>query len=70
MSVLTIKVGYMPGQLKEYGFEAPVTVKEILAEAEMDSTGYDIKLDGRTVELDTVVNSGRVLALTKRVKGN
>ena len=69
-SALVIKVGFMPGTLTEYQFETPITVREILKFANMKVDGYSAKLDGRDIDIDELVTSGRVLALAKKVKGN
>lgn len=69
-AIMTIKIGYMPGEIKEYTFETPVTVADALKTAKLNASGYDIKLDGAAVTLETTLYSGKVLALVKRVKGN
>lgn len=67
---LIIKVGYMPGTLKEMIFPSPQTVHAILKAAGLNPTGYEAKLDGAVVSLDAEITSGRVLVLAKKVKGN
>ena len=70
-AVFTLKIGKMPGEIKEYVFESPVTVAVALQTAGLTANGYDIKLDGRTIDsMDYEITTGRVLVLTKRVKGN
>lgn len=67
----TIKVGVLPGAVQEFALEDEMTVEEVLDMAGLDSTGYDIRLDGSTVELDdTVGNEASVLVLVKKIKGN
>lgn len=69
-AVMTLKIGYMPGEIKEFTFETPVTVASALTVAKLNASGYDIKLDGVAVDADYNITSGKVLALVKRVKGN
>jgi putative ubiquitin-RnfH superfamily antitoxin RatB of RatAB toxin-antitoxin module len=67
----TIKVGQMPGLLKEVVVEPGATVESILALAELDANGYEIKLDGVTVSPQTTISStSALLVLVKQIKGN
>lgn len=67
----TIKVGVLPGAVQEFALEDEMTVEEVLDMAGLDSAGYDIRLDGSTVELDDTVGSeASVLVLVKKIKGN
>lgn len=65
----TIKIGVMPGRITEYAVTEGTTVSDALQMAGLSSTGYEIKLDGRTVS-EADVASGNILLLTKKVKGN
>ena len=67
----TIKVGQMPGILKELVVSAGMTVKQVLELAELDANGYEIKLDGVTVTLDATLSpTSSLLVLVKQIKGN
>ena len=66
-----VKVGKMPGRINEVVVAEGTTVRELLSLAELDSTGYDIKVDGETASLDNVINeSTNLVLLAKQVKGN
>jgi hypothetical protein len=66
----TIKFGKIPGLLSDFAFEGTITVGEILDQTDTDSSGYEIKVDGITATLDTVVNeSNNSLILAVAVKG-
>lgn len=66
-----IKVGIMPGRLQEVAVEGNTTVQELLALANLQYDGQEIKIDGVVGTLDTTVtaDASHVL-LSKKVKGN
>ena len=67
----TIRVGKMPGRINEYAVAEGTTVRDLLVLAELDSSGYDIKVDGETGSLDSIVTeSTNLILLAKQVKGN
>ena len=66
-----IKVGKMPGRINEVVVGEGTTVRDLLALAELDHVGYDIKIDGEVGTLDTVVgNDTNLVLLGRQVKGN
>jgi len=69
MSML-VKVGKMPGRVGEYALPEGATVREALVTAELDSQGYEIKVNGAPATLDTVLNNGDNVLLVQLVKGN
>jgi len=73
METKTVRVGMMPGRINEYGFEVGTPISEVLRVAELDPSGYEVKVDGTKItNLDsTYVTSGtNLILLAKLVKGN
>ena len=68
----TVRVGMMPGRINEYAVEVGTTIVNVLALAELDATGYDVKVDGEKVDPSTatVTDSTSLILLAKQVKGN
>lgn len=68
---MTIKVGKMPGRIQEVAITDGMTVQEVLTIAELDANGYEIKIDGEVVSLDTEVEEGdNLILLVRQIKGN
>ena len=66
-----LKVGMMPGRIQEIAVEPGMTVRDALRIAELDSQGYEIKIDGDVVSLDEVIDdTDNLLLLVKQIKGN
>lgn len=69
--VKTVRVGAMPGQIKEFAVEVGSKVGALLTLAGLSATGFEIKADGQTASVDTqITNSTNLVLLTKQVKGN
>ena len=69
----TVKVGMMPGRINEFVVEEGVTIASVIATAELDATGYEVKVDGETItnyEMAKVTTSTSLILLVKQVKGN
>ena len=67
----TVRIGVMPGRINEFAVEESTTLREALAIAELDASGYEVKADGVKVEnLDQTVGSTSLILLAKQVKGN
>ena len=66
-----LKVGKMPGEIKEFAVEEGSTVGDVLELANLDSDGFTIKVDYAEVDDDYVIKeSDNLLLLTKKTKGN
>lgn len=66
-----LKVGVMPGRITEVAIEPGTSAKAALALAGLtEIDGYELKLDGSTVDTTSNVSNGQLLLLTKKVKGN
>jgi galactitol-specific phosphotransferase system IIB component len=68
----TVRVGQMPGRINEYVVEVGTTLSALIELAELNASGYDVKVDGVAVtNLDQVVTaSTNLVVLAKQVKGN
>ncbi|RJE47713.1 hypothetical protein A7K50_03435 [Dehalobacter sp. MCB1] len=69
----TIRVGIMPGRITEYAVTTGTPVSEVLAMADLNPSGYDVKVDGEKItNIDsTVVDDGTsLILLVKQIKGN
>lgn len=67
----SIKIGMMPGKLHEFALEGHTTVAEALALAELNPTGYTVKLDGEVVtDHSTPIGDADIILLVKQIKGN
>ena len=66
----TLKVGVMPGKLTEIAIQPETTAFEAFDIAEIDVTGYEIRLDGEKIDGDCTVNGGNLLVAMKKIKGN
>jgi sulfur carrier protein ThiS len=66
-----VKIGVMPGRLNEFALPATTTIKEALAHAELDASGYEVKVDSVTVtNFDAPIGEANLILLAKQVKGN
>lgn len=67
-----VKIGVMPGEVKEYFVEEGTTIADAIANANIDPSGYEIKVDGQKVDpaSATVSNNTSLILLTQQVKGN
>lgn len=66
----TLKVGVMPGKLTEIAIQPETTAFEAFDIAEIDVTGYELRLDGEKIDGDCTVNGGSLLIAMRRIKGN
>lgn len=69
----TVRVGVMPGRINEYALEVGTPIADVIALAELEVDGYDVKIDGEKVtdlESAVVTSSTNLILLVKQVKGN
>lgn len=72
-AVKTVRVGQMPGQINEYAVEEGTTIKALIALAGLNTQGFEVKVDGRSVtnlDAEKVTSSTNLVILAKQVKGN
>jgi sulfur carrier protein ThiS len=68
----TVTVGFLIGKRKEVEVEkgSATSVKDLLAKAEIDPKGHDVRVDGENATMKTLVNPGQEVLLLKPVQGN
>lgn len=69
----TVRVGVMPGRISEYAVEVGMSIQDLLNLAELDTTGFEVKVDGAKVtdlEGTKITESTNLVLLCKLVKGN
>jgi biotin carboxyl carrier protein len=71
-NVKTVRVGQMPGQINEFAVNVGDSIKSVLTLAGLNASGYEVKVDGTTVDANSAVitSSTALVLLTKQVKGN
>lgn len=67
-----VRIGVMPGRISEYAIEIGTPVSKVIEMAELDSNGYDVKVDGTKItDLSVpVTEATNLILLAKQVKGN
>ena len=66
----TVRVGYFPGRINEFSVPVGSTVADVLEMAQLNASGYEIKIDGNVGALDSVVSEDtQVILLAEMVKG-
>lgn len=66
-----VKVGVMPGRISEVAVEEGMKVSDVLALAELNPAGYQVKMDGEVVNGDAVITfTTSLILLSKQIKGN
>lgn len=66
-----IKVGTMPGKIQEAGVTTGMTISDVLDVAELNSDGYQVKVNGEASSLDAeVTEATNTIILSKMLKGN
>jgi len=66
---ITVRAGILPGILTSVYLNGDRTVKAALDAVPLDSTNFDIKVNGRTATLDTILTNKSTVLLIKRIKG-
>ena len=68
---ITVQVTRVPGAMKTLTLEQGATVRDALAVAELElSQGYEVRVDDEIATVDTVLEDGAVVVLSKMIKGN
>jgi len=65
-----VRVGKLPGRIGEVALNGDRTVRTALEGAELDSEGYEIRVNSEKVGLDHVLTEGDTVLLVRPVKGN
>ena len=67
---ISVNVG-VPGNIKKLVLEGNSwTVQSVLKQAEVDASGYDIRVSGQPASLTTAVTDGQTVLLLRPVRGN
>ena len=67
---ISVNVG-VPGNIKKLVLEGNSwTVQSVLRQAEVDASGYDIRVSGQPAQLTTPVTDGQTVLLLRPVRGN
>jgi putative ubiquitin-RnfH superfamily antitoxin RatB of RatAB toxin-antitoxin module len=65
-----VRVGKMPGRIQEVLVQTGTSIREVLELAGLDSTGYEIKIDGQVGSLDSTVGEDtNLIVLAQQIKG-
>lgn len=64
------KIGKLPGTIKEVEIKEGCTVKEVIARADLDSKGFEIRLNGEPTRPGDEVKNGDTVLLVKKIQGN
>jgi len=64
------KIATLPGALQEYALEEGATVRTLVELSESDAENYGITVNGLPVDLDSPLNDGDKVILSKAAKGN
>ena len=67
---MNLKVGVMPGKLVEVAVEEGTSARTIFEIAGVEVNNHEIRLDGARVDIDSVIEEGRLLVAMKMIKGN
>jgi sulfur carrier protein ThiS len=70
MATSTVKVGQLPGTLKEVVVEGTTTVNDVLTLAGLSSVGFEVRVSGKKADEATIVKNGDMVLLVKPIKGN
>jgi len=65
-----VTVGKVPGTLQEIAVESGASVRQVLVLANLDASGFEVRLNGSEASLDSVVTDGAKVFLVKKIKGN
>lgn len=67
---ITATVVKFPGTSQQVGLGDGATVQNAIDIAGFDTTGFDVKINGATADLSSIVIDGSRIVLVKKVKGN
>jgi sulfur carrier protein ThiS len=60
----------LPGRVEEYVLEKGATVAQALDEADLDASGYQVRVNTEPATMDTPLKNGDRVLLVKQIKGN
>lgn len=65
-----VKIGKLPGTIKEVSMDGESTVADVIAQADLDPAGYEIRLNGRPASLNDRVHARDTVLLVRKIQGN
>lgn len=68
--MITVRVGQLPGTIQTVKAPSPADVKSVLARANINPSGYELRLDSVRCDVNTKVSDGQTILLVKAIKGN
>lgn len=70
MEAITVKAGTVPGTLTTIALEEGATVADALRQANLDASGYQVRVNGETADTSRTLGEGDTVLLTRQIKGN
>jgi hypothetical protein len=67
---ITVRVGTVPGEIRDIALNGDRTVKTALDAAGLDPSGYNIRVNGADADLADEVQADDTIILAKSIKGN
>ena len=68
---MRVSIGKFPGSgVRPYDLPDGAKVKDALSVAGLDSTGFDIFINGTPATLETVLTDGKAVLLSAKIKSN
>ena len=68
--MITVRVGKMPGRIQEVEVEEGATIAEVVEQTGLDVSGFESRINGTTVAMDTVVEEDQDILFFRKIKGN
>jgi|CXWL01.1.fsa_nt_gi sulfur carrier protein ThiS len=69
-STIEVRVGTVPGSVKDYVLNGRRTVSDALSAAGLSATNYEIRVNMQLASLETDLDEGDTVLLVKKIKGN
>jgi hypothetical protein len=64
---ITVRVGKLPGEIKEYALNGDRTVATAIATAGLDATGFEIRVGGQLVSMEIELTDNATVLLVKKI---
>lgn len=70
MQFITVRVGKVPGEIKDIALDGGRTVSDALSGAGLNSAGFEIRINGVIGNTSTELHNGDSVVLVKKIAGN
>lgn len=68
---ITVRVGRLPGLIKDVALNGTRTVEAAIEGAELDDIdGYEIRVNGQNADTDTELSQGDTVLFVRKIRGN